>query len=200
MNIETKEFLETLIPEKAQKAINEMKAILSNGFIEWLEERDFFIVPASTKYHGAYPGGLAEHSWEVYKCLKELTEKMELYWEYSGSPFLIAIVHDLCKCDLYEPVIFMDKTNPSEPKPTLVEWKYNDSSIFSHHAEKSIAMICSCPYAQLTEEEVACIRWHMGAYEKDTNEWKYYNNAITKYPNVFWTHTADMMASHLRGI
>ena len=199
MNIETKEFLETLIPEKTQKAINEMKANLSNDFIEWLEERDFFIAPASTKYHGAYPGGLAEHSWEVYKCLSELTEKMGLCWEHSSCPFIIAVAHDLCKCDLYNPIIEEDD-DYKDYRLKLVGYSYNDSCIYSHHAEKSIAMICSCPYAQLTEEEVACVRWHMGAYEKDTNEWKYYNNAIAKYSNVFWTHTADMMASHLRGI
>lgn len=199
MDIETKEFLGTLIPENAQKAINEMKTNLSNDFIEWLEERDFFIAPASTKYHGAYPGGLAEHSWEVYKCLKGLTEKMELHWEYPGSPLIIAVAHDLCKCDLYNPIIEEDD-DYKDYRLKLAGYSYNDSCIYSHHAEKSIAMICSCPYVQLTEEEVACIRWHMGAYEKDTNEWKYYNNAIDKYPNVFWTHTADMMASHLRGI
>lgn len=199
MDIETKEFLKTLVPENAQKAIDEMKPLLSPDLFDWLERKNFFIAPASTKYHGAYPGGLAEHSWEVYKCLSELTEKMGLCWEYSNCPFIIAVAHDLCKCDLYNPIIEEDD-DYKDYRLKLVGYSYNDSCIYSHHAEKSIAMICSCPYVHLTEEEVACIRWHMGAYEKDTNEWKYYNNAIAKYPNVFWTHTADVMASHLRGI
>lgn len=199
MDIETKKFLGSLIPESAQKAIEEMKAELGSQLVQWLEEKDFFIAPASTKYHGNYPGGLAEHSWEVYKCLDELTEKMELHWESLNSPLFIAIVHDLCKCDLYIPIIEEDD-DYKDYRLKLVGYSHNDSCIYSHHAEKSIAMICSCPYEQLNEEEVACIRWHMGAYEKDTNEWKYYNNAIAKYPNVFWTHVADVMASHLRGI
>ena len=51
---------------------------------------------------------------------------------------------------------------------------------------------------QLTEEEVFCIRYHMGAYEKE--EWDYFDKAIRKYPNVLWTHTADMLASKIHNI
>ena len=39
-------------------------------------------------------------------------------------------------------------------------------------------------HAATAEEEIACIRWHMGAFEKDTNLWNYYGKAIEKYPNV----------------
>ena len=34
--------------------------------LEWLESTDFFEAPASTHYHGSYPGGLVEHSLNVY--------------------------------------------------------------------------------------------------------------------------------------
>lgn len=51
-------------------------------------------------------------------------------------------------------------------------------------------------HMQLTEEEVMCIRYHMGAYT-DKSEWEYYGRAIEKYPNVLWTHTADMIASKI---
>ena len=30
--------------------------------LEWLESTDFFEAPASTHYHGSYPGGLVEHT------------------------------------------------------------------------------------------------------------------------------------------
>lgn len=33
--------------------------------LEWLESTDFFEAPASTHYHGSYPGGLVEHSLNV---------------------------------------------------------------------------------------------------------------------------------------
>lgn len=46
---------------------------------------------------------------------------------------------------------------------------------------------------RLTEEEELCIRYHMGAYE--TDDWDGFDKAIRKFPNVLFTHTADMYAS-----
>lgn len=37
-----------------------------DDLLAWLEKSDFFTAPASTKYHGAYPGGLLQHSLNVY--------------------------------------------------------------------------------------------------------------------------------------
>ena len=34
--------------------------------LAWLGTTDFFEAPASTRFHGAYPGGLVEHSLNVY--------------------------------------------------------------------------------------------------------------------------------------
>ena len=72
-----------------------------------LTEKDgkgFFCAPASTKYHGNYPGGLYEHSRNVYFRLKDLTEKNSLQWMRPQSPFIIGMFHDLCKCDQYNKV------------------------------------------------------------------------------------------------
>ena len=55
---------------------------------------DFFTAPASARYHGSYPGGLCEHSLNVYHCLvdylsrervQELTQKMSEH-AYDGAP------------------------------------------------------------------------------------------------------------------
>ena len=32
---------------------------------------DFFTAPASARFHGSYPGGLCEHSVNVYHCLAD---------------------------------------------------------------------------------------------------------------------------------
>ena len=53
-------------------------------------------------------------------------------------------------------------------------------------------------WLQLTEEEILCIRYHMGAYE--TKDWDFFDKAIRKYPNVLWTHTADMYASKVKDV
>ena len=150
-----------------------------------LEEIGFFTDPASTKYHGNYEGGLFDHSRAVAAELLELTEKLGLKWEREESPLIVGFYHDLCKCGSY--IRNADGT-----------YKYNTDQIIPGHGEKSV--IIAQKYISLTDEEIACIRWHMGAYETDTKMWDYYGRAIEKYPNVLYTHTADMIASKIRGI
>ena len=50
-----------------------------------------------------------------------------------------------------------------------------------------------------SSREIACIRWHMGAFD-DKELWKSYTLAVKLYPNVLYTHTADMHAAHIMGI
>lgn len=160
----------------------------SIGIIELtkLGKIGFFNSPASTKYHGAYEGGLFDHSLEVTKSLVELTEKLGLEWERPESPYIVGMYHDLCKCDLYMWDIETDK------------YKYNPEIIIPGHGEKSVMILQR--FISLTDEEIACIRWHMGAYETDTKMWEYYGRAIERYPNVLYTHTADMIASKIVGV
>ena len=153
---------------------------------EYLEALGFFTAPASTKHHGAYEGGLFDHSLEVAYALVELTDKLGLEWERPESPFIVGMYHDLCKCDNYVVDIESNK------------WVYNPEIIIPGHGDKSV--IIAQKFIDLTDEEIACIRWHMGAFEKDPKQWVYYGRAVEKYPNVLWTHTADMVASRIKGI
>ena len=159
--------------------------------VEDLDELGFFTAPASTKYHGAYEGGLFDHSLEVAKSLVELTEKLGLVWDRPESPYIVGMYHDLCKCDNY--VI-----NPYADLGRNPQYIYNPEIILPGHGDKSIIMLQR--YIDLTGEELTCIRWHMGAYETDTKLWDYYGRAIETYPNVLYTHTADMIASKIKGV
>ena len=38
-----------------------------------------------------------------------------------------------------------------------------------------------------------------GAFD-DKKNWNRYGEAVTKYPNVLYTHTADMIASRIKGV
>ena len=154
--------------------------------VETLKELGFFTAPASTKYHGAYEGGLFDHSLATAEALVELTEKLGLKWERPESPYIVGMYHDLCKCDNYVKDFETDK------------YIYNPDIIIPGHGEKSVMILQK--YMSLTDEEIACIRWHMGAYETDTKMWNYYGKAIEKYPNVLYTHTADMIASKIKGV
>lgn len=163
--------------------------VLPPEFSHWLAESEFFTAPASTKYHGNYEGGLFDHSFLVMETLVELTRRNNLEWQREGSPFIVGLLHDLCKIDQYKedtPGLDLKYENPS--------YTYNTETLLTGHGDKSVMMIAS--HMQLTEEEVMCIRYHMGAYT-DKSEWEYYGRAIEKYPNVLWTHTADMIASKI---
>ena len=151
-----------------------------------LDQLGFFTNPASTRYHGAYEGGLFDHSFLTAKALVELTEKLDLKWERPESPYIVGMFHDLCKCDNYVKDFETD------------QYIYNPDIIIPGHGEKSIMILQK--YMSLTDEEIACIRWHMGAYETNTKLWNYYGKAIEKYPNVLFTHTADMIASRIVGV
>lgn len=146
----------------------------------------FIEAPASTKYHGAYEGGLFDHSEEVMNVLSDLTHDLGLHWQRPSSPYIVGLFHDICKIDLYEIDIETGK------------FKYSKDPIIDGHGEKSIIYLQK--YIDLTDEEIACIRWHMGAYETDTKKWEYFDRAIRKYPNVLYTHTADMIASKIVGV
>ena len=42
----------------------------ADALLDYLEHKsDFFTAPASARFHGAYAGGLCEHSVNVYHCL-----------------------------------------------------------------------------------------------------------------------------------
>lgn len=151
-----------------------------------LDSLGFFTAPASTKYHGAYEGGLFDHSLETTKALVALTDRLNLKWERPESPYIVGMYHDLCKCDNYIRDIETNK------------FTYNPEIIIPGHGDKSVILLSR--YINLTDEEIACIRWHMGAYETDTKMWDYYGRAIEKYPNVLYTHTADMIASRIKGV
>ena len=79
--------------------------------IEFLEKSDFFTAPASVVHHLAYPGGLVEHSLNVYNCAKKLNKKYEHLFS-DDSVTIISLLHDVCKVNYYEEV----NENPTDPQ------------------------------------------------------------------------------------
>ena len=182
----------------------ENKVEISDEFGKWLTNKGFFDAPASTKYHGNYAGGLYAHSRTVYDRLILLTERNNLMWVRPQSPFIIGMFHDLCKCDQYLPII----ENEYEHVPgklflssKITGYEYNKNTLLNGHGTKSVMLLSQ--FITLTEEEMLCIRFHMGAYGNETeqkDEWATFDKAIHEYQNVLWTHTADMLASKVDDI
>ena len=169
-----------------------LQLVVNPDFMTYLNE-NFFTAPASTKYHGAYEGGLYDHSRQVFIRLKNLTENNGLKWTRPESPFIVGMFHDLCKCDQYKKVGgTVLKFNGTEiTEPTGYHYEYDNDTVLKGHGSKSVMILSQ--FITLTEEEMLCIRYHMGPYEKE--EWTEFDKAIRKYQNVYWTHAADILAS-----
>jgi hypothetical protein len=99
--------------------------------------------------------------------------------------------HDLCKIDSYTDESASEGTNGIAHISEEPKWVYNKNQLLKGHGDKSIMLLSQ--FINLTEEEILCIRFHMGAYE--TDDWNSYDKAIRKYETVLWTHTADMWAA-----
>ena len=157
-----------------------------------LERRGFFTAPGSISHHSAYEGGLFDHSLLVTEKLNWLTDKLNLKWDNPRSPVIVGMFHDLCKMDNYRREDIQLKTIGGVIHRPGNNWiKSDDSAWGNGHGVKSV--LIASTFLKLTEEEVMCIIHHMGAYEKD--QWGAYDLAIRMYPNVLFTHTADMLAS-----
>jgi len=172
--------------------------LISVDFLDWLIDQGFFVKPAAISHHGNYTGGLFDHSFEVMDVLVDMTKRFDIQWKDERSPWIVGMFHDLCKMDDYidenaEGIVVMGTGSPVSKDP---KWTKNSGSILSGHGDKSVMMLSQ--FMTLTEEEIFCISFHMGAYE--TDRWNQYDAAIKKYETVLWTHTADMYASKVKGV
>lgn len=175
------------------------------GLLQYLEAAGFCEAPASKGHHGAYKGALFDHSLQVAYELINLTDKLELKWERKESPAIVGMLHDLCKIDAYilvndEEIVETQTLGGEKNKVPIVtgqHYEWNRQQLLDGHGEKSC--ILALRYIDLTDEELMCIRYHMGAFEGE-KKWDKYSAAVAKYPNVLYIHTADMIASQIKGI
>lgn len=165
-----------------------------------LDELGYFSAPASLKHHGNNDGGLYCHSKEVTSEMLNLTERLGMRWSRPESPYIVGMFHDVCKVDNYKREIIREECADSGMMVCKIEgkWVYSNDVILPGHGEKSVILTQNI-IGKLTEEEIMCIRWHMGAFD-ERECWKYYTAAVRKYPNVLYTHTADMIAAHITGV
>lgn len=170
--------------------------LLPEDIVEKLISDGFFMAPASTKHHGAYEGGLFDHSFNVTCVLLRLTENNGLTWSRPESPYIIGMFHDICKQDLYRHPVEGAIYGGAAPTPIVdkSKWEYDPDTLLKGHGDRSVMLLSQ--HLRLTMEEILCIRYHMGAFV-DQKEWNDYTEAVHRYPNVLWTHQADMIAAHI---
>ena len=169
----------------------------ADKLLSWLEKSDFFEAPASTRFHGAHPGGLVEHSLNVCSRLDRLLED-----EYGDeSPYsqeavsLCGLLHDICKVNYYTVStrnVKNEKTGQWEKQPFYTV----DDQLPFGHGEKSVYIING--FVKLAREEAMAIRWHMGGFDDSAKGGSFaLSAAFEKYPLALFLHLADMQATYL---
>jgi len=158
-------------------------------------QSDFFTAPASTRFHGAFEGGLLEHSLNVYYCLEDYLSRQRVQTTYglsysAESIAICALLHDLCKVNCYIKGT-RNKKDQNGVWQTVPTFEYEDDMPYGH-GEKSVYIISG--FMHLTREEAFAIRYHMGfsGCEPQNN----IGAAFEKYPLAFALSTADMEATY----
>lgn len=169
----------------------------ADKLLDFLENKsDFFTAPASARYHGAYEGGLCEHSLNVYHCLVDYLQRervQELYGlEYGEeSVAIVALLHDLCKVGCYKKGFRNVKNDATGQWEKVPSYTFDDPLPYGH-GEKSVYIANG--YIRLTREEAMAIRWHMGF--SGTEDSRLVGKAFAKYPLAFALSVADMEATY----
>jgi hypothetical protein len=168
----------------------------ADKLIEYLlsKSSDFFTAPASARFHGAYEGGLAEHSINVYECLLDYLSRDRVKSLYNincsdESAAIVALLHDVCKINCYK----AGTRNVKDSKgtwQTVPTYEFVDDLPYGH-GEKSVYIITG--FMKLTREESFAIRYHMGfsGIEDSRNV----GASFEKFPLSFALSTADMEAT-----
>lgn len=176
-----------------RKGVNEM--------IEYLKDSDFFIAPASTKYHCNFLGGLCKHSLNVYDNIVALNNLYNLNIN-ADSLVLVSLLHDVSKVNFYEEYFQNKKLYSPQGSKYDEGGRYDWVSVKSYkikepelrmvsgeHGFNSYMIIKN--YINLSDEEItAIVNHHLGMDNgycfKDLNE------VCDRYPIVTLLHLADM--------
>lgn len=162
--------------EEKKEFIRLLSCVKRDGvqsLLEWLETTDFYTAPASTKYHGAYEGGLLEHSFNVFRRLLKRDTGASM-----DTLTIAALLHDVCKVNFYE-------------KKDGGGYSVNNRLPIGH-GEKSVILIMR--HMQLTDEEITAINWHMGAFDDRAGGYDLIQ-AWKRCPLALHLHLADMEAT-----
>lgn len=122
---------------------------------QYLRDGGFFISPASAKHHLAVRFGLVAHTLNVVAAAIDLCTTEKFSGCDEDTVIRAALLHDICKMGKY--------------KGTQNDgFQYQDNRMLGHGEE---SVIMAQQYMKLTDKEIRCIRWHIGAYtgERDWN-------------------------------
>lgn len=176
-----KEQIKNLLESTKREGIYALTAAMEAG--------GFFEAPCSGAHHLAKPGGLAEHSLNVYNLAVKLNESLSAQLP-EDSIIIASLLHDLGKMgDFGKPNYvenFLKSGKISDSKP----YTTNPDLLYVDHEIRSVSI--ASQYIKLTEDEYFAILYHNSLY----GQLKYsYSGKET--PLSLIIHYADLWASRV---
>lgn len=160
--------------------------------LTWLRNGDFYIAPASTRFHNDRSMGLLKHSLDVADKVISLCEVDSFKDVQLDEAVLCSLVHDWCKIGIYES--YMKNVKNDQGKWESVQaYRRNPSPYPMGHGELSLWI--ATRFFRLSLPESLAIRWHMGAWSVADDSKSDLSHANEMYPIVAMVQFADQLAA-----
>lgn len=171
--------IENLLQETSREGMGDL--------LQYMHYQGFYSAPCSSQFHLCYPGGLAEHSLNVYNTMLKLNEALG-----SNIPketmIVAGLLHDLGKMGQFNKPNYVDNILKSGKRSDSKPYETNKDLLGIPHEIASIQI--ALQFIKLTEDEVFAIINHNGLYTPTGNAVK---GKETKLYLIL--HTADMYCS-----
>lgn len=160
--------------------------------ISWLETTDFYVAPASTKYHDNVASGLLRHTLKVVNNVTMLSTMPQFKDVDTAEAILAAIVHDWCKINFYEEYLRNTKNEDTGAWEKVASYRCKNSEYPFGHGVTSLFI--AEKIFKLSVEQALAVRWHMDAH--DLSDYESYDlyTAKSNYPMVLLLQMADQLA------
>lgn len=163
----------------------------ADALFEYLKKSDFFIAPSSTRFHGAFKGGLVVHSVNVYERLKQQVAAMNFNF-LEESIAIVALLHDVCKINCYKEDFRNQKIDGVWHQVPC--YSFEEKLKYGGHGSKSVFLIMS--FMKLKPLEATAINCHMGAYDRSASDYSL-SNAYEQNPLALLLSVADQYATFI---
>jgi 23S rRNA maturation-related 3'-5' exoribonuclease YhaM len=156
--------------------------------MESLEKSDFYVAPASTRYHDSEEHGLVKHSIKVFDWL--MKDYGDVYDHETIA--IVSLFHDVCKIGFYK--IEMRNAKNEKGNWEKVPYYTIDDQLPINHACKSVIMLQQL--IKLNNDEILAICSHMGLSEPKEN-YNTISKAFTDCPLALALHFSDMKSTYI---